>query len=196
MPSQCLLDPASICRWWFFRVHLLLFRDRISPVIQEQNPRELRWNMSFLFFLLLFLNYRWEGARLAKYGENLKEQKSARHIDFWFLTSAVQSPDVKPPGRGKEILWPRLLSAVIQFYRCKIIALARDLSSTFDIAEVRSRHWPSFEDKALESHSLYVYFSPALFISCDRLYGRDVEEESYLAEYPIHASFLVQRLQI
>ena len=54
-----------------------------------------------------------------------------------------------------------------------VITLARDLSSTFGIAEVRSRHCPSFEDKALESHSLYVYFCPALFISCDRLYGRE-----------------------
>ena len=156
--------------------------------------------MSFLFFLLLFLNYRWEGTRLAKYGENLKEQKSARHIDFWFLTSAVQSPDVKLFGRWRKILWPRLLSAVIQFtyliFFIVVIALVRDLSSTFDIAEVRSRHWPSFEDRALESHSLYIYFCPALFISCVRLYGRDVEEESYLAEYPIHASFLVQGLQI
>ena len=156
--------------------------------------------MSFLFFLLLFLNYRWEGTRLAKYGENLKEQKSARHMDFWFLTSAAQSPDVKPPGREKEILWPRLLRAVIQFtyliFSIVVIALARDLSSTFDFAEVRSHHWPSFEDRALENHSLYVYFCPPLFISCDRLYGRDVEEESYLAEHLIHASILLQRLQI
>ena len=156
--------------------------------------------MSFLFFLLLFLNYRWEGTRLAKYGENLKEQKSARHIDFWFLTSAAKSSDVKPPGRWREILWPRLLSAVIQFtyliFSIVVIALARDLSSTFDFAEVRSHHWPSFEDRALENHSLYVYFCPPLFISCDRLYGRDVEEESYLAEHLIHASILLQRLQI
>ena len=62
---------------------------------------------------VLFLNYRWERKRLAKYEENLKKQKSARHIDFWLLTSAVQSPDVKPRGGWKEILWSRLLGAVI-----------------------------------------------------------------------------------
>ena len=65
-------------------------------------------------------------------------------IHLWFLTSAGQSPDVKPRGRWKEI----------------------------DIAEVRSCHWPSFKDRALESHSLYVYFGPALIISCDKLHGR------------------------
>ena len=63
-------------------------------------------------------------------------------------------PDIKPRGCWKEI----------------------------DIAEVRSYHWLSFEDRALESHSLYVYFGPALIISCDKLHGRSEEKESEIAE--------------
>ena len=58
-----------------------------------------------------------------------------------------------------------------------VIALARDLLSTFHIAEMWSRYRPPFKDGSLESHTLYVYLCPALINSSSILNGREEEED-------------------
>ena len=102
------------------------------------------------------------------------------YADLCLFTSAVQSPDIKPCRCWEEIFRSCLLGAVIYFtyliFSIVVIALTRDLLSTFHIAEMWSRHRPPFKDGSLESHTLYVYLCPALIISSSILNIRDGKE--------------------
>ena len=74
--------------------------------------------------------------------------------------------------------------------------MAPDFLFTFDIAEVRSRQCPSFEDGKLESHTLNAYFCPALIISCDKLHQKREDEDFYKAKCTQHTSPLLMNLQL
>ena len=78
----------------------------------EPKGAAVKYILSFSF--LIINSCKWEETWLAQDRENVKKQKKSHwYIDLWFLTSAVQSSNVKPHGRLKEILWSRLLGAVI-----------------------------------------------------------------------------------